>query len=116
MAGKRGAPTGRCAPAQRAAVAVAVAVVPQGRSTAATEASFLAAAMISNVPQAIGPSTDLAATGWSASRLGRLWGLVVLACAVAAALGCAAAHASSEVDGTRMAAIAAGRRWRRGPR
>ena len=54
-------------------------------------ASFLAAVLISNVPQAIAPSADLAAAGWGARRLGRLWLLVVLACGVAAALGYAAA-------------------------
>jgi zinc transporter, ZIP family len=71
-------------------------------------ASFLAAVMISNVPQAIAPSADLAAAGWGARRLGRLWLIVVLACGVAAALGYAFANASSEVDGSRMAALAAG--------
>jgi ZIP family zinc transporter len=71
-------------------------------------ASFLAAVLISNVPQAIAPSADLAASGWGARRLGRLWLLVVLACGVAAALGYAAAEASSDVTGARMAALAAG--------
>ena len=71
-------------------------------------ASFLAAVLISNVPQAIAPSADLAAAGWGARRLGRLWLLVVLACGVAAALGYAAADASGNITGARMAALAAG--------
>jgi ZIP family zinc transporter len=71
-------------------------------------ASFLAAVLVSNVPQAIAPSADLAAAGWSARRLGRLWLLVVLACGVAAALGFAAADLASDVTGDRMAALAAG--------
>lgn len=71
-------------------------------------ASFLAAVLISNVPQAIAPSADLAAAGWGVRRLGRLWLLVVLACGVAAALGFAAANASGDVTGARMAALAAG--------
>ena len=71
-------------------------------------ASFLAAVLISNVPQAIAPSADLAAAGWGARRLGRLWLLVVLACGVAAALGYAGADASGDITGTRMAALAAG--------
>jgi ZIP family zinc transporter len=71
-------------------------------------ASFLAAVMISNVPQAIAPSADLAAAGWGARRLGRLWLLVILACGVAAALGYVVADASSDVTGSRMAALAAG--------
>ena len=71
-------------------------------------ASFLAAVLISNIPQAIAPSADLAAAGWGARRLGRLWLLVVLACGVAAALGYAAANASGDITGARMAALAAG--------
>ena len=71
-------------------------------------ASFLAAVLISNVPQALAPSADLAAAGWGARRLGRLWLLVVLACGVAAALGYAGADASGDITGTRMAALAAG--------
>jgi ZIP family zinc transporter len=71
-------------------------------------ASFLAAVLVSNIPQAIAPSADLAAAGWGPRRLGRLWLLVVLACGVAAALGYLAANASGDVTGARMAAIAAG--------
>jgi zinc transporter, ZIP family len=71
-------------------------------------ASFLAAVLVSNVPQAIAPSAELNNAGWSARRLGRLWLLVVLACGVAAALGYAAAEASGSVSGDRMAALAAG--------
>jgi zinc transporter, ZIP family len=49
--------------------------------------SFLAAVFVSNIPQAIAPSADLAASGWSTRRLGSLWLFVVLACGAAAALG-----------------------------
>jgi ZIP family zinc transporter len=69
---------------------------------------FLGAVMVSNIPQAIAPSADLAAAGWSARRLGRLWTLVVLACGVAAALGYLGADVSSAVTGEGMAALAAG--------
>jgi len=71
-------------------------------------ASFLAAVFVSNIPQAMAPSADLAASGWSAKRLGRLWLLVVLACGVAAALGFLAADATGAATGDRMAALAAG--------
>lgn len=71
-------------------------------------ASFLAAVLVSNVPQAIAPSADLAAAGWGPGRLGRLWAAVVLACGVSAALGYLAADASAAVTGDRMAALAAG--------
>jgi zinc transporter, ZIP family len=71
-------------------------------------ASFLAAVLISNIPQAIAPSADLAATGWGPQRLGRLWLLVVVACGVAAALGFFLTEVSSEAYGDRAAALAAG--------
>jgi len=71
-------------------------------------ASFLAAVFVSNVPQAMAPSADLAASGWSARQLGQLWLLVVVACGVAAALGFLAADAMGDVNGDRMAALAAG--------
>jgi ZIP family zinc transporter len=71
-------------------------------------ASFLAAVLVSNVPQALAPSSELAASGWSTRRLGRLWLAVVLACGVAAALGYAASDLSASVTGSRMAALAAG--------
>jgi zinc transporter, ZIP family len=41
--------------------------------------SFMAAVFISNIPQSIAPSADLAAAGWSARRVGMLWLWVVLA-------------------------------------
>ena len=70
--------------------------------------SFLGAVFVSNVPQSIAPSADLAASGWSAKRVGRLWFLVVLACGIAAALGYLAAEATGAATGDRMAALAAG--------
>ena len=71
-------------------------------------ASFLAAVFVSNIPQAIAPSADLAASGWSSRRLGRLWFMVVLACGLAAALGYLATNFSSGATGDRAAALAAG--------
>ena len=70
--------------------------------------SFLTAVFVSNIPQAVAPSADLASAGWGPRRLGTLWGGVVLACAVAAALGFLGADAFSDVNGERMAALAAG--------
>ncbi len=70
--------------------------------------SFLAAVLVSNIPQAIAPSADLAAAGWGPRRLGRLWGMVVLACGAAAAFGYLGAELATEVTGARMAALAAG--------
>ncbi|HEX3087703.1 MAG TPA: hypothetical protein VHQ23_03550 [Ilumatobacteraceae bacterium] len=70
--------------------------------------SFLGAVFVSNIPQAVGPSADLAAAGWPRRRLGRVWLLVVLGCGVAAALGYLAVDISSAVQGDRLAALAAG--------
>ena len=70
--------------------------------------SFLGAVFVSNAPQAIAPSADLAATGWGPRRLGSLWLVIVLACGIAAALGFLAADATGAATGDRMAALAAG--------
>jgi zinc transporter, ZIP family len=70
--------------------------------------SFVAAVFISNIPQAIAPSADLAASGWGPRRLGQLWLLVVLACGAAAALGFLATDLLGGVHGDRAAALAAG--------
>ncbi len=69
---------------------------------------FVAAVFISNIPQAVAPSADLAASGWGPRRLGQLWLLVVLACGIAAALGFVATDLTSAVQGDRAAALAAG--------
>ena len=70
--------------------------------------SFLGAVFVSNIPQAIAPSADLAVAGWTRARLARVWLLVVLACGFAAALGFFAVDVSSAVQGSRLAALAAG--------
>ncbi len=70
--------------------------------------AFIAAVMVSNVPQAIAPSAELAASGWTTRRVAKLWSLVVLSCGVAALLGYVAADLSSAVAGERMAALAVG--------
>lgn len=70
--------------------------------------AFVFAVWVSNVPQAIAPSADLAGDGWGAGRLGRLWAAVVGSCGIAAALGYLAASATSVATGSWMAAIAAG--------
>jgi ZIP family zinc transporter len=74
----------------------------------AVSPSFLGAVLVSNVPQALAPSADLRAAGWSAARLGKLWVMVVVACGVAAVLGFIATDVSGAVTGDRMAALAAG--------
>ena len=67
---------------------------------------FVAAVFISNIPQAVAPSADLAASGWGPRKLGQLWLLVVLACGVAAALGFLGTDLTGAVVGDRAAALA----------
>jgi len=69
---------------------------------------FVAAVFISNIPQAVAPSADLAASGWGPRKLGQLWLLVVLACGIAAALGFLGTDLTGAVVGDRAAALAAG--------
>jgi zinc transporter, ZIP family len=74
----------------------------QGLSTA-----FLAAVFVSNIPQALAPSVDLAKAGWSPVRTGAMWTMVVLVCGVTAGLGYLGADALGSTGG-RAAALAAG--------
>lgn len=71
-------------------------------------APFLAAVFVSNVPQALAPSADLAERGWGPGRLGKLWLLVVLGCGAAAALGYLGTVWLPDAFGDRAAALAAG--------
>src|SRR6188474_2453182 len=74
----------------------------QGLSTA-----FLAAVFVSNIPQALAPSVDLAKAGWKPARLGGMWAIVVVVCALTAGLGFLAAEAIG-AEGGRAAAFASG--------
>jgi zinc transporter, ZIP family len=69
---------------------------------------FLVAVFISNFPQALAPSADLAKSGWKMGKLVGMWALVLVACGVASGLGYALAGSFSGVNGDRMAALAAG--------
>ncbi|HEX5039577.1 MAG TPA: hypothetical protein VFW95_05535 [Candidatus Limnocylindria bacterium] len=70
-------------------------------------AAFLAAVFISNVPQALAPSVDLADAGWTPVRLGGMWATVVVVCGITAGIGFAGADALGATGG-RAAAFAAG--------
>jgi ZIP family zinc transporter len=69
--------------------------------------AFLAAVFVSNIPQALAPSADLAEKGWQKGRMVAMWGVVLLACGVAAGLGYGAADLLGST-GDRAAAFAAG--------
>ncbi|MEQ1800893.1 MAG: hypothetical protein ABL989_03155 [Gammaproteobacteria bacterium] len=70
--------------------------------------AFLAAVFISNIPQALAPSAELAESGWSRRRLSGLWLWVVIACGAAAALGYFLATTFAGANGARAAALASG--------
>lgn len=69
--------------------------------------AFIGAVFLSNIPQALAPSADLARAGWRWPRMIGMWGSVVLACAITAGLGFAVADAF-EATGGRAAAFASG--------
>lgn len=69
--------------------------------------AFLAAVWVSNIPQALAPSADLAGSGWRAGRMVAMWGVVVAACGLTAGLGYLLADATGATGG-RAAAFAAG--------
>jgi ZIP family zinc transporter len=70
-------------------------------------AAFLFAVIVSNVPQALAPSAELVEAGWSRAKLALMWGVVVVACALAAGLGFLLGSISHST-GDRLSAIAAG--------
>ena len=70
-------------------------------------AAFIAAVFVSNIPQAVAPSADLASAGWSWRRVAGLWSSVVLACGAASVAGYVA-HGVTTVGGPHMAAFASG--------
>jgi zinc transporter, ZIP family len=49
--------------------------------------SFFAAVFVSNLPQAIAPSADLAKKGWKIGRVAGMWAIVLLFCGVASGVG-----------------------------
>ncbi len=70
-------------------------------------AAFVAAVFVSNIPQALAPSVDLAKAGWKPIRLGAMWAIVVVACGITAGLGYLVGDAFG-LAGDRAAAFAAG--------
>jgi ZIP family zinc transporter len=70
--------------------------------------AFLFAVMVSNIPQALAPSAELALSGWSRLRVARMWGSVVLLCGLAAAFGFFIAGVDADATGAHAAAFAAG--------
>lgn len=71
-------------------------------------AAFLIAVFISNIPQALAPSADLAESGWTKIRITFLWLGVALACGAAAAAGHLLTTSVDGITGARISAFAAG--------
>lgn len=69
--------------------------------------AFLAAVFVSNIPQALAPSVDLAASGWKPLRMASMWGVVVVVCGLTAGLGFILADALG-LSGARAATFASG--------
>ena len=70
--------------------------------------AFLAAVFISNIPQALAPSVDLADSGWKPVKMAMMWAVVVVACGLTAGAGFFLADTFG-ISGDRAAAFAAGR-------
>jgi zinc transporter, ZIP family len=70
--------------------------------------AFLTAVFVSNVPQALAPSADLAQAGWGKGKLVGMWVGVAAACGVAAALGYGVADLTAAANGDRASALAIG--------
>ena len=70
--------------------------------------AFVLAVWISNIPQALAPSVDLADKGWTTARLAGMWAIVGLACGIAAGLGYLLGRIDPALTGAQAAAFAAG--------
>ena len=70
--------------------------------------AFVAAVWVSNVPQALAPSSSLAHGGWSVWKTASMWGGVVAVCAITAFLGYLIGENFSNATGAAAAAVAAG--------
>ena len=70
--------------------------------------AFLAAVFVSNIPEGIAGTTSLISEGHSRRQVYQMWTALVIASAVAAALGYAFAHSVPSVDGRIIQSFAAG--------
>ncbi|MFN8496940.1 MAG: hypothetical protein U0641_03725 [Anaerolineae bacterium] len=70
--------------------------------------AFVTAVLISNIPQSLAPSADLAKSGWSMWRVAKMWLAVVISCGVTCAFFYVLAALFPAIAGDRASAIAAG--------
>ncbi len=69
---------------------------------------FVGAVWVSNIPQALPPSADLRASGWSAQKMSLLWGAVVVAAGIFALVGFVIASNVADTTGARVASFTVG--------
>lgn len=74
----------------------------------AVNVAFLAAVFVSNLPEGVAGSVNLAAAGYSRRKVFWMWSLLVLISAASAGLGYLLAHTLPSVDGRYAQAFAAG--------
>jgi zinc transporter, ZIP family len=74
----------------------------------AISTAFLAAVMVSNIPQSIAPSADLAVQGEPKRKVARMWVLVVAICALAGGVAYAFGVRVPGATGAAVSAFAAG--------
>lgn len=74
----------------------------------AVSPAFLTAVMISNIPQAIAPSADLAQSGWKWAKVAGMWAGVVLIAGVAGAVAYLVGVMAPSDTGARVSLFAAG--------
>lgn len=70
--------------------------------------AFLTAVMISNIPQAIAPSADLAESGWKWAKVAGMWLAVVVIAGIAGALAYVVGTMVPSDTGARISLFAAG--------
>jgi ZIP family zinc transporter len=70
--------------------------------------SLLAAVFVSNLPEGLGATSDLRASGWSAQRIMMLWASIAVVSAVAAGVGYAWFDSRDASTGAHAEAFAAG--------
>lgn len=77
-------------------------------SGTAISTAFLSAVMVSDIPQAIAPSADLARKGWKWAKVAGMWAGVVLICGTAGAVAYWFGSVFPQDTGARISAMAAG--------
>ncbi len=76
--------------------------------TATVNPAFLTAVTVSNIPQSLAPSSDLAESGWKMLKVARMWAIVVILSGLTGAFFYWFASSFAGVTGDRVSGLAAG--------